>query len=226
MICGSASTVWMRLPPPSCSRMMLPLLASTSVEHALHDIVRRRRLFAAGFAPIVRIDAPADEHVAHLLRHGQHLDFGGGFRLVIDSVRRAEERGLHAQAAFDQEFREVQLNFEVGLLDRLEFGVRERVVADFLAERILALHDVVVRVGIFADHEESARRLFLFQDIENFRRPVGIGAVVEGQRHFVRRGAHLLNAPRHRIALEAFVVEVIRARVVIERSRAALAASR
>ena len=205
---------------------MLPLLASASAKHALHDIVRRGRLFAVRFAPIVRIDAPADEHVAHLLRHGQHLDFGGGFGLVIDAVRRAEERGLHAQAAFDQEFGEVQLDFEVGFLDRLEVRVRERVVANFLAERVLALYDVVVRVGIFADHEESARRFLLFQDIQNFRRPVGIGAVVEGQRHFVRRGAHLLNAPRHRIALEAFVVEVIRACVVIEAFASRFAASR
>ena len=43
MMRGSASTVWLRSPPPSCSRMMLPLSAVRVGDHALNDRVRRRR---------------------------------------------------------------------------------------------------------------------------------------------------------------------------------------
>ena len=127
---------------------------------------------------------------------------------MIDAVGRAEKCGLHAQAAFQQELGEVQ--FELNCLGRrLEFRMREGVIADFLALRVFALYDVCFLVGRFTDHEERCRRLLLFRMSRIFGVHVGIGAVVESERHFVRRGAHLLDAPGQRISLEAFVVELI-----------------
>ena len=135
MICGRAATVWLRSPPPSCIRMMLPLPASASCEHALHDGVGGRRSSAVGFAPIVRIDARADDDVAHRLRDRQHLNFAGGFRLMVDAVRRTEERGFHAEIAFEQQLGEVQFESATAILKSVsKIGMSEGVIADLVSQ--------------------------------------------------------------------------------------------
>ena len=64
---------------------------------------------------------------------GQHLNFAGRFRLVIDSVGRTEQRGLHAQAALEQQFGEIQFELNLRLRNGVEFRMREGVIADFVA---------------------------------------------------------------------------------------------
>ncbi len=76
------------------------------------------RRLAVGLAPIVRIDPRADDHVAHGLRDGKHLNFAGRFRLVVDAVRRTEQRGLHAESAFEQQLGEIQFQLKLRLRDR------------------------------------------------------------------------------------------------------------
>ncbi len=83
------------------------------MQHALHDRVRRRWRAAIHFAPIVRVDARADDDVAHGLRYGKHLNFAGRFRLMINSVRRAEEERLDSQAAFQKQFGEIQFDLQL-----------------------------------------------------------------------------------------------------------------
>ena len=85
--------------------------------------------------------------------------------------------------------------------------MRECVVADFVAHRIFALHDAGIEVRGFTDHEKRGGGLFLFQNVENLRRPGGIGAIVKRKRDFFRGGAHFLDSPGERIALKTFVVE-------------------
>src|SRR5690349_17560065 len=100
--------------------------------------------------------------------------------------------------------------------------MRECVVADFITEIEFALNDIGFLVCRFANDEERSGRVLLLQNIQNLRGPVRIWTIVETERHLMRRGAHLLNAPGKRIALETLVVEGIRARIVFEGSVAAL----
>ena len=50
---------------------------------------------------------------------------------------------------------------------------------------IFALDDVGFLVGRFSDHKKCRRRIFLFQNIQNFRRPFRVGPVVKTERDFV-----------------------------------------
>jgi hypothetical protein len=50
----------------------------------------------------MRIYFLAYDDITHVLRDGKLSHFFGIFRLVIDTVRRAEQNGFHAQGAFDQ----------------------------------------------------------------------------------------------------------------------------
>jgi len=59
------------------------------------------------------------------------------------------------------------------------------VVADLVALARNSLHEADVFRGLGTDEHEGALDVFLFQDVEDFRRPLGIGAVVEGDGHLV-----------------------------------------
>src|SRR5580704_19061528 len=100
--------------------------------------------------------------------------------------------------------------------------MRKGVIADLIALLVRALYQLRILIGGFADGEKCRGRMFLLEDIENFRRPRLVGTVVESQRHFVRSGAHLLDAPGQRIALVGFVVEYVARGIVIESAAAAL----
>ena len=72
------------------------------VDHAIDDFFSWGGRLVADFSPIVRINARADDDVAHGLGNGQKGDFAGGFRLMVDAVRRAEEKRFHAKLGFQQ----------------------------------------------------------------------------------------------------------------------------
>src|SRR5579863_8155376 len=76
-------------------------------ENTFDNRVCRRRRAAVHFSPVVRIDSRADYYVAHILRYWQVLDLARRFGLVVDAVWRTEKRRFHAEAAFQQQFREV-----------------------------------------------------------------------------------------------------------------------
>src|SRR6185437_297588 len=166
----------------------------------------------------------AYNRVSHRLRDRQQLYFAGAFRLVIDAIWRAEKRGFHAQVTFQEEFREVQLNLKLRLGKAIDvkLWMREGVIADLISQGVFALHDTVFLIGRFSDYEECSGCVFLLQNIQNFGSPIRVGAIIKTERHLVQGGAHLLNAPRIRIALETFIVEGIRIGVVLKSSATAL----
>ena len=188
-------------------------------QNALDDGVGRSWRRAIGLAPVVRVDACADDRVSHRLRNRQQLHLARRFRLVVDAVRRPEQRGFHAEIAFQQQLGKAQLHLQFGFGQPVdvEFRMRERVVADLVAQRVLAFHDRIVLVRRFADYEKRSRSVFPLQHVQHFRSPLRIGAVVKRQGHFFRIGTHLFDPPRHRICREAFVVEKIGIRVVVKR---------
>jgi hypothetical protein len=60
--------------------------------------------------------------------------------------------------------------------------VREGVDADLVALVHQVLHDARIARDHRADHEERARDVVLLKDLEDLRRPGGVGTVVEGER--------------------------------------------
>ena len=70
----------------------------------------------------------------------------------------------------------------------------------------------VVR-GLGADEHEGALDVLLLQDVEDLRRPLGIGAVVEGERKLVGMVAVLLDGIGARIHIHVLVDDELLARV-------------
>jgi hypothetical protein len=79
----------------------VPDTRSRVVQHALCDLRGRRRRAATRSAPVVGVDARADDHVAHRLRHRQERDFLRGLRVVVDPVGRTEEERTGPEEALE-----------------------------------------------------------------------------------------------------------------------------
>src|SRR5580693_3596211 len=94
--------------------------------------------------------------------------------------------------------------------------MRERVISDFIALRVLLFHDAGILSGDVANHKKGGGRLFFLQYLQNFRSPIGIGTVVEGERYFVRGSAHFFDAPGKRVALVRLVIEHITRGIVVK----------
>src|SRR5229473_7728671 len=67
-------------------------------------------------------------------------------------------------------------------------------VADLVPFGVLAIEESQGVVGRASDHEKSRRGLLFLQDVENFRRELRIGSVIEAESDLFRRGAHLEDA--------------------------------
>ena len=100
--------------------------------------------------------------------------------------------------------------------------------ADLVAFAHDALHQADVVGGFIADEEEGAFDVLLLQDVEDLRRPPGIGAVVEGERKLFGMVAVLLDGVGARIDVHVFVNDELFARVglVVIRFDSALAGLR
>src|SRR4030095_3485583 len=64
--------------------------------------------------------------------------------------------------------------------------MREGVVTDIMSLGQDALHQARTSLGILTDDEETRVDALLLENIEDLRRPVGIGPVVEGERELAR----------------------------------------
>ena len=136
-----------------------------------------------------------------------------GVRLLVDVVGRAEIERLHAQLALEQALGEIDLQIQLARGDFADVGMRIGVIADLVAFADDALHEADVVRGLGADQEEGAFDVFLLQDVENLRRPLGIGAVVEGERKLIGMVAVLLDGVGARIHIHVLVDDELLARV-------------
>jgi len=190
-------------------------------QNALDDVRGGHLIPSVRRAPIVGIDALADNQIAHILGGRKLGDFLGIFRLMIDAVRRAEENGLCADGALDEAFREVQLPLDFGLGDLIELRMGERVIADFVAVRVLAFEDFRMLVGFLTDHEKDRGGIFFLEDIENLGSPARIGTIIEREDYLLRRrAADLVNVVGERIVFVSFVDKQVGGRFVDETSAA------
>ena len=80
--------------------------------------------------------------------------------------------------------------------DVADIRMGESVVPDCVAFVINPFCDAGKFVRLNADQEESCIRVLLFQDVKNPRCPLRIGAVIEGERNFIRRIAIAPDAVR------------------------------
>ena len=139
-------------------------------EDFLHADVVARRIFAA--------DVPVVVHIAVFLEHGAvaGLEHAGG------AARGADDERTHAENVVDH-FIGVDNLFEEVFLVRIEnvVAVAVAVVADGMAFGEDALEDVGVRFCHAADDIEGGVYAALFQDVEDGRRVLRVGAVVKGQ---------------------------------------------
>src|SRR2546422_11088146 len=85
----------------------------------------------------MRIDLRPDQDVTHCLRDWQQRDFISGFRLVVDTVRRAKEQRLDPQGALEQALGEVQFDFQLRPGDLVEVRVGVSVVANLVCRLLL-----------------------------------------------------------------------------------------
>src|SRR6267143_1070392 len=178
-------------------------------------------------APVIRIDALADNQVSELLGIGKLRHFLGIFRLVIDAVRGAEKDGLCPERAFNQALRQIQLPADFRACNvAVEPWMREGMISDFMAFGVLALEKFRPMVGHVADDEEHGGYVLLLQDVQDLRGPLGIGAIVKGKGDFFIRGAELVNVKGERDDFVGFIGEKVSCGVEFEGAPAVLGSIR
>jgi len=168
------------------------------LEDGVGDLLRG---FAGVFVPVVGVELVAEDGVAAALDvvDGSGLVVGVG--LLVDGVGRTEEEGVDAELGAEETFGEVELEIDLSGGDVGDVGVGEGVVADLVAFAVDALHETDVVFGDLADHEEGALDVVPLEDVEDLWGPVGVGAVVEGERDHVGLVAVLLERVGGRIGL-------------------------
>ena len=166
----------------------------------MREHVRRNLLGRAPrlVVPVVGIDAIADRDVAQVLRNFQRAHLIGRVRLFVDGVRRTHQRGANAHQAAEEPFGQIQFHFHVGSGNIAHIGMGEGVVPDCIAFFVDAFRDARKSIGFDADEEKCRSRMFFLERIENLRRPLRIGPVIEGECNFVWAVAVASHAVRFR----------------------------
>ena len=83
----------------------------------------------------------------------------------------------------------------------------EGVVADLVAFGVDALNDAAEFFSLDADDEKCGGDVLVFEDVEDAGGPLGIGAVIEGERQLILAGAVTRHAIRLREGCEILVVD-------------------
>src|SRR5438105_9018608 len=95
-------------------------------------------------------------------------------------VGRAEEFRLAPGHPFEQLLGDVELDLEAKRRYARQVRMGEGVVADDVSLGELAAHQIGTRLRVLADEEESGVHAARLEQVEDARRPDGIGPVVEG----------------------------------------------
>ncbi len=97
--------------------------------------------------------------------------------------------------------------------DFADVGMKESVIADFVAFALYPLHEADVLLRLGADHHEVPLTSYSLENVEDFRGPFGIGTVVEAERDLVRVIAVVLDRVAVRIHVHVLVDDELFARV-------------
>ena len=170
-------------------------------QHVVDDLVH------AGPLPVFGVDVQADRDVAHPLRDPDRHQLVGGGRFGVAEVGRAEQPHRAPGKRLEQALGGVEFQRHDAGRAVAEVRVGEGVVADVVALGDFALHQPRRHLGVRADDEERGRHVLGLEDVEDLRRPLRIGAVIEGQRDLVRQRAGALDHVRSGQAGVALVVD-------------------
>src|SRR5665213_4525950 len=96
--------------------------------------------------------------------------------------------------------------------------MRVRMVPDFMALLIFALQQAEILIGVASNHEKRCRSVLALQDIENLRRILRVGTIVEADGDFFALPSQLLDAVGERNTDVTFVHNRARGRIEAKRS--------
>ena len=184
------------------------------LDHAIDD--------GAGWRmqPVVWIDMQADGHVAHGLRDPDRHDLIARRRLCVAEKRSPEQPHRPSGQRLEQPLVGVDLERHEAVGQIPEIGMGVGVIADIVALGEDPSHEIGIGLRVLADDEEARANVLLLQDIENLRRPVRIGTVVEGECELAGCRAGSLNDERGWHRLVGLIDDLTRVVVDIEGSLA------
>ena len=157
-----------------------------------------------------------DGDIAHGLGDLDRHDLVGRGRLGVAEIGRAEEAHGPAGQRLEQALGGVDLERDEGVGHLAEIWMGEGVVAHVVALGQHTLHERGISLRVVADDEEAGMDALVFQDVEDLRRPVGVGTVVEGQCELAGLVAGPLDDIGGRHGLVGLIVDVARVLVDLE----------
>ena len=163
------------------------------------------RSLANALVPIIGVKLVADNSEAILLNADDRSGLIVGVWFFVNVVGWSEVERLNSKLAGEEAFGE--LDFEVKLLRRdfADVGMKEGVIADFVAFARNPLHEADVLLRFGSDHHERPLDLFLLENVEDFGSPFGIRTVVEAECDLVRVVAVLQNGVSMRIRIHMLI---------------------
>ena len=132
---------------------------------------------------VLRVDVLPQGDVTQGRRARDDLRVRGLVERLVGVVGRPEEPRVPPGDPLEQLLGDVQLHLHAERRHAREVRVREGVVADRVPFGELAADQVGVRLCVAADDEEGRVHAALREQVEDARRPDGVGPVVEGERH-------------------------------------------
>ena len=136
--------------------------------------------------PIVGIDLQADREITEVLGDLHRRDFLRRGRFRVAEIGRPEKPGRAPRQRLDQPLCRIQLDARHAVGRFADIGVGEGVIAEIVPFRQHALHEPRIGRAVLSDDEEGRVDALRLQDIEDFGRPFGAWAIVEGERELAR----------------------------------------
>jgi hypothetical protein len=153
---------------------------------ALHSVKLRKNglgdiggRLAGMLVPVVGVNFAANDDVPVVLNRHDGRGLVIGFGLLVDVIGRTEVERLGAELAGEESLSELDLQVQLLRRDFADVGMRIGVVADLMAFARDSLHEADAFSGFGADEKEGALNVFLFEDVEDLRGPLGVWAVIE-----------------------------------------------
>ena len=151
--------------------------------------------------PVVGIDRLSHRQISEIARHAEGSYLARLCRGSVTVVGRPEVGGGMSCHRLDQPGGCIQFQFDLFITRLRKVLVCIAVVADFMSFPGNALEKVRVLLHLRAKNEECRGSLFLLEDLKDLRGPLGIGTIIEGDRHHVFARVSLPNDVfRHREA--------------------------
>src|SRR5512133_3500864 len=147
---------------------IVPLLFNPSED----DVCARLR-------PILRINILKDYEIIKIFRDFQGSKFTESRRASVGGIWRAKQRRRPARNGFDQQLRGVQLQSDMLRPAERQIGMVIGMVPDLVAFVDNATNKRRVTLCVYSDDKKRGLYVCCLKNVQNFRRPSRIGAVIK-----------------------------------------------